>query len=906
MRFIKFTTILMLILSCTVFSRENNEQLLKKADNLSLQEAYPLYEEVSENYINSGSFHKAIENYKIMYDKYKDDSIWDSKTDELLRNIAYLYQDSLQGNRINNNFEAAKYFEKLIKNHPNSDYLKEALLNAVFDYRLVGKDDKGEEMIDIFLKKYPDSPLAKNYLMEKAYLMSKQGKYKSSLKIYQNFLAKKGKDSLNVAAHYFIGMIYKNDTSLKNRDIKAVTEFKKACEISRKLRMEQKPYNQFYFVESLFELSEYKKKKFKNISFKLPLTKTIKQEYKKNKLFQELLVYYDEILNFGHKRYGEVLLNKIKLLEDFGNTKYNQELDKKSSAIDDILYRKEVYKLAGKFYEKAIDEYRLAVPQLLEFIKLFGDKYGLERERLETVINEYEQIFIYNKKSGIKGKEKDKYDNEYLNALSTKRILESDTTIVSVRKQLNIARNSILRMQYTIAHSNKNIAEEYLKIRSEYGTDNSDSYFEKLYFIDNAVIPFIENILKSYQKTIELSKEMGIKNEWVDKSVRELSHYSDILTNAYIEINDNVATTFKKYIKYSFNYASSKKKKYIKEIGKKFLTNNEIFEEMISLVDYIKIASLKSITSSHKNLKAAIESNIASPKVINKIQNNLMQFILNTNEKNKKMQALIIENYFKADSLYWKNTKNTKYELLADYFQETNELFQNLSYQIFSEGYKIIKEYKIDNDLSNKILHKLIQLKPAEYVSTLGIKTKNISFSTDMSWLSSAVYYNDFYRNNIHERKWHNCYIINKTVKGMNRSKIKKAISLWTKEINREKIHAIESKDRERLLPQKPKFFRKHFNLKNIPVKGEINLMVDDEFILIVNEETVVKSEDLKDSKNWKKVRTFDISKFLRNGDNVIVIVAGDSNKEHYGLAATINIEMMENYNKDKMLKVVK
>jgi len=911
--FIKIVLVFFLLfsnLNNNLFSDELKRlhKLLENNELTSVQ-ALDVYDEISENYIISKNYKLAIDNYILAFEKYKLDKELNNSLPEILRNIAYLYQDSLSGNRFQNNLISARYFKKIITEYRTSRYTKEALQNAIFNFRLAKEFDEALSLIKLFNKLYFKDSLSKKYLLQRANINLDLKKYSEALNIYDNFTISYPDDSLCVEALFKIGKISLFYKKNRNSINKSQEFFSRAVELAKSLRTSKVNFNKFYMIESMYELASIEFGKFKKIDFSLPLTNTIKQEYNKNKLYQSLLVRYNEILSYGNKRYSYALLKKVELLEEYGDTKYNQELDKKNNNIDDIVYRKEVYNLAGKFYEKAIKEYELAVPLLNEFIKIYSKIHDKRLNDAISIISAYNLNINKRNHTANDAITNDDLDQLYLEALESKRELLADSTLTVTHRELERAKNSIVRMQYTVASANRNIAVEYFKIRSDYHEEDSDTYFEKLYFIDNAIIPLVEKIVEAYHKTIKYSTEYDVTNEWVEKSIDEVSNYSNILSNAYIAIVTDVFKTYENYFGYSFKYAKSNKKQYVKKIGDKILVNNDIYEEMTSMIDYAKVASIKSINSFWKNLKESINSEVISKEIIAKIENNLLNFIIETERKNESVRKLVIQNYIIADSIYWENPKsNEKFYLLADYFQENNEILEELSFMILYEGYEIIKRYAINTKVSNTILHKLLEKKPADFINKTGVVTRKIHFKSDTKWLATSIFRNDFYRLNYNKTFWRSPDIINKPIPKFKISNkmLKKSISIWTKRENKSSYSVIKSKNKNSYIPADALFFRRDFVIKEIPVSGNIDLIVDDNFILIVNETTVIKYSEIEDKEGWRKVRSFDIGEYLRKGKNSIVIIATDNNKVHYGLKASLQVEVIENYDKKQVIKLLR
>jgi len=888
-----FITILLFTGLLVAQTSADLQQRIKKVGELS-KEGFMLNMFLAESYIRESDIDKAVTVYQKMlkdfeYTNYRD------QLDRVLYLLAFLHQDYLPGDRLENNLKAAQFFKRLIIDHPKSELVKEAYQNSIYDFKLAGQNKESIMLIDDYCKVYPKDQITAKFKLEKAFLLLQEKQESGAHEIYLNLVKSNPFDSIAVEAYFQIGRhLLANDPG-SNRSIKALENFEKAVDIAEKLQTQGKNFNMFFYVEALFAKSEIIREKYENIQLKGTVSEVTRQEFEKNNLFKQLMAQYDRIMNYGHKRYGQTRLLKVRLLEKFGDAKYQQEFSARQDNLDDIVYRKEIYALAADFYEKAIIEYQKALPELQEFIRLYTTEKDSIYQRSVREIESYKKLFLAGGNILFDREKKQELDDKFLTAYFTKRDLDDDRTVETTEKYIEETKNSIVRMQYTVAASNYNIAAEYLKIRSEFSAENYDNYFERLYLIDNTVIPHIEKIQLAYQKTLDLALKYNVQNAWTVKSKEEIITHSNILGSAYDRILKDITTVYTGYFKHAFKFAAANKRKYSLNIGGKVIYDEAILDEMTGMINYAKTAATKSVTAYAKNLDAALATKNFDREVVGKIETSLLNFVLSTADLCDSVRNIALQKYASADSVYWIDQDlYPRYGAVGEVCWEQAGLFGDISLDVLTEGYKIIKKHKINTPETKMIIDRILKVSPAQVVQDLQLPTKQFQITTGTDWLANTSVNGDFYKNNIDLSEWREPYPVAARVTGVNYAGLNPAKVIWIKNPRQREIKTITSR-KNALLPQQSVFFRKEFSLEKLPVKGDFTLFADNQFILIINENTILRSDDLADKSNWKQCRSLDVTKYLQKGKNSIVIVAGDDNLDNNGMAARLNIECLQN-----------
>lgn len=838
---------------------------------------YNLYDKISDIYIEKHEYSKAILNYEKMIELFLEDGN-PINIVNIYMNLAYLHTDYLKENREDNIEKGISYFEKAYNYDPETKRYEELLQNLVFFSKVIQDYEKAKKYSKIFIEKYSDSKKVIDFKIELGHLYLSSGKNEKAKEIFEDITTYNRKDSLQVIAQAMLGIShFKNGEFVKAKD-----HLKKSEEIVQDLIISGKPYARDYYMEALFYLSEIERKEFEKIELKLPTSNITQKEHEKNKLYKSIQKKYDYLLDNGVQRYGEVLIKKVGLLESFGDAKYNQELILTGKDIDDVANRKNVFDMAAKFYNKAVEEYLLALNLLDDFEKLYKEKLEREKNNSLSIISDFKE-----------GKEFD--SQKYLNAIMIKNAVLNDTIVENIPKTRNKVKNSISKMLYRSAEIYHSIAKDYVQIKSEYGK-NSDKYFEKLYFIDTAVIPLIDDIIETHNRNIELAEKLEIKNEWIEESKEKISEHSKLLTNSYFDITEEIFSLYFEYFNISRSYCEFKGDKFKKEIGEKKLYNDDVFEEMISLVEYADSSAFKSVDSYIKTLdKTSYLDNT------NSIKNNVLDFILKVSEEIDKVKSKTLTEMEYADSVFVYGNNNKKYEKYSEYLLECLDQLDNVKSKILFKGYDTVTKYDLESNAAIEIIYLCLSLKPSEFLKKINIETKYIEIPSNISWLSTRDFKRGFYRKDISTKGWYTPLISEQTPTIYNEDKLSKATFIISPESTTSNKRSLKKYG----LSDNSSFFRKEFKIDGFPVNGEIFISADDSFILFVNGKNVIKSSEISNYNNWNREYSIDISTFLQKGENTVVLVVTDKNETNNGVKTLLKSKYIKDIAKNRLKDII-
>ena len=205
--------------------------------------------------------------------------------------------------------------------------------------------------------------------------------------------------------------------------------------------------------------------------------------------------------------------------------------------------------------------------------------------------------------------------------------------------------------------------------------------------------------------------------------------------------------------------------------------------------------------------------------------------------------------------------------------------------------------------------------------------TSGVSFSSDFTWKVIPVEQKDWHKTEFDSKDWiipdtviYSEAILDDSIFTNNNS-----LPIWTH--YDEKFEAVkyvpEKTAEEKLLEEEEAefedeelteeelalknkhifYFRKEFDLDNLPLSGNVTFAVDDRFGFLVNGKSqfdMILKEDVDDFEltfddtlGWNKARQWDVSEALNEGKNSLVVYALDMDEVANGLTCFFDIKML-------------
>ena len=265
-----------------------------------------------------------------------------------------------------------------------------------------------------------------------------------------------------------------------------------------------------------------------------------------------------------------------------------------------------------------------------------------------------------------------------------------------------------------------------------------------------------------------------------------------------------------------------------------------------------------------------------------------------------------------------------------------------LQKELLELGYNISKELAIANPWTNNIILALVRTNPEEYGNLLELQPVDQVIYTDASWLATPMYQKGWTSGEVNQGGWKQAYVVmdEPTFDAANAKRIW-SMKTDTIEVSAPLEFASETGDSTtatastgimgdsthvpdtqivasdsgadlavmktvdyQLVPSERTFFKKTFELKGLPVFGEIKLSADDAYNLFLNGEYIATSTSEGDSANGGIEKLHNISDFLVSGLNVLAIECSDTDESGTGMRAVVKVQSLPGWDdKEKTLK---
>jgi len=850
-------------------------------------------------------------------------------TDTVLTKYSETYKGPLLVNRKSNSKRAAEYYEKFATEYPSFTYneinlTQKAVNDAAYFYKSAEEWESAIRMNRIFFEKYKDSESEEDGVKrykEVAKFYRKLGKIEETMKIFQELVKTYPNGPYAVEASYERAKHFLT----KNDLVQARKDFTQCYQFSRQLKEKGiEDFGAVFASEAMFTVAEWDRIDYEKLKLNKE-TKTKNKKAKDDKLAEMVRInqLYQDIIDLGQKEYGLSLIRQAQVFENYADAIFNQKLFPTSSKIDDLGDEEIIATEAKGGYEKAIEFYTGAISGMDTFIGLF-DKV--------------------NKSTLLEVNELLKTDSTNIALMTKKRELENDSTIRTTLKLKDNAKISILKVQYTLANVYKNLASSYTQLEPKDLPDipaNDLGYYDEMFdvWIGQMATPKVTSIIEAHQKTILISKDYNLlNNEWVKKSKYEIAKSADIIIEAYLQLASRLTDMYKTE---DINVIRLNKQRVYRDEDDFALAPKRnvdgvrvdvftVHEKMGSVVEYLGNAISKSVENYDNNFVAGKEN-------LNKKNFDILKYnyLENVIKYSTLIDSLIDYTNIRQERLNLQlETKKDLEEVYNDLGDEWLEAYteQGLQMQeVVNELYEIafekIKEYKIANVLNNKIYYELLTRKTGDYFEEFGYIEEDVSFSSDYTWKVIPVEQRDWHKTEFDSKDWispdtviYSEVILKDSIFTSNNS-----IPIWThyddifeavkyapektaeeKLIEEEEAEFEDEELTEEELALKNKhifYFRKDFDLDNLPLSGNVTFAVDDRFGFLVNGKSqfdMILKEDkddfeltFDDTLGWNKARQWNVSEALNEGKNSLVVYALDMDEVANGLTCYFDIKML-------------
>jgi cellulose synthase operon protein C len=687
--------------------------------NIALMNAAVEFEQVNEH-------EQAVKSYKRIIDTNSKDNEYVYKS---LINTAFDYGELKQYK------SSAETFEKLYVDYKDSTDAKQYLSNAGKYY----EDSKSwKDAIRVnyeFANRYPDDPSAKDILFGNAAHYLKLDDIDNANSIYDDFTRKYPDDVRVVQAYTERGKYY-----LEKENIQiARVEFQKAVDKNEEFKRSEKPANDYWAGESVYELIKLQKKDYQQVTFRWPESNIKAQQARKRAMLTTLVENYQKLISYRSPRSFEAPYRIAEAFEHFADTYSKQDLDPNERNKIKLLSEKlKLRNSTAALYNNAIDRYKLAMDQ----INTIADKLGVNIEE-EDALEELDSTVVDSNKIKVdRNLDKNVINKDSVQSIANNWIKKSKEKVTSI--VFLVALQSELNIDNAIK----------TEIPSNFKQQKSLELAFKAKVLSDAVVSQIENSVAAHRRNLETSKELEIENKFTEESKRRIVINSNIIADEYNELSKEALEQFSLY----YN-------EYVKLVPKPFgskskLLRKEYIDIEPEIENFLEIATEYTVKGL-ENFKLTIER-----AKQDSIQNDITEYtklsILNGPLKYASTLTTFRDSINVRKAYFQEmigKSQETNPELSINYedgFNALTNFSQSISDNILNvldQSYFLAEEMSLPKTSSyNLILKKLIKIDPLSYAQK--IPRHEFIYVTDNSWKTTKTYYDNWVTTGFNDSRW--------------------------------------------------------------------------------------------------------------------------------------------------------
>jgi tetratricopeptide (TPR) repeat protein len=844
-------------------------------------------------YDEAHEYRRAVETYEYLVQNYSQSKyLFDAMNNQ-----------ALDYGELNEFRNAAISYERLASAHTDTGRARDALFNSSIFYVRAEDWRSAIRVNKDYGKKYPDSPDADDLYFDIAGYHLKLDEIMEANQIYGEY-AVKYPDSPRVVESFFRRGEYFRDNANPE---KAKQEFSLAVSRSGELKSRGLETNEYFTAEALFALTQLKYDEFIRIEFKGTTPQISEAKRKKKELLLELVENYSNVARFGTIRLYEATYNIGSVYEEFAAAWARQELSD-SDETRRAVALKEVNQAAANLYERSV--------------KSFTD--GVEV--LARIANDYEAYLA-------------KQDTTQTDSVAEKvaitgtgRVTVEDSTLYVAHRWIDRSKEKVSEIIYDIAELNHESVNSFLNAPVPEGLDAVSELEYRNQVLNRAVRPMIENIVTAHARNVRVAHEMNLQNKWVDMSKQRVVSTNNILPTEYQKMAYEALDLY------------SERNDAFQNLIKNNQDGVETSDQMATLIDYSNAFSRASIKLYQNTIVKGREQSIEDT-FIEDTENRLMKnaYSLSTTMDSLATQVNLAR---KASEKLYKETDRIEFEDAIYVYEDNYFSFKEAKTTLLEEAYTISNEMGIANAWTNQVLFELVKAAPDKYKNLLDLQSEEMILVTEANWNTISRYFDDWTNPQFDDRGWSSAQVITaadtsagdfiwcmqtdtievetmpvlavydstQTDSKLNvfdqsemhsDSTHSDSTQLAQQDSSRtpvvEKLQPIISYEYKQS-PAKKAFYRKSFEIKGLPVSGQISLMVDDAYNLFLNGEYIAASKT--DSSTWRQQSRHKLDDYIRMGTNVVAIEGIDTDGSGAGMRVVLNVTMLPEWaEKQKQFK---
>jgi len=836
-----------------------------------------------QNFDKVKEWEKALETYLLLADQYPSSKYAMSA----LGNAAEDYKELKQFSN------AAQVYEKIYAfNSDKPEQAEVALYNASYYYKQGEDWNNAIRVNNLYISTYPENELATDFYFENAGHYLKLDNLTEANRIYEEFARKFPNDSRSVEGFYRRGAYYQDQGNLSL----AKTEYNRAIQKSEELSNRGLDPNRYYVGESLSRLVNMLENEFNTVELRQPESNIKAQQAQLRSILTQIVDSNTKIIANGSIRSFEAVYRNAEVYELFAVKYADQERNPNLDAATRFATDKRINEESAALFEKAVEEYKLAIKN----IPIIADKFGVDIFS-EPDTSEAIMAAVDTSMSGMT------------------RAVEVDSTREVALKYYNMSASKISHLHYEQATLTKANIENALSTENPFKADPLRGLIYQVQLIGTVVTPAAQQTIEAHQENITEAEELGLSNKYVEESKRQVLLTSNIPAE---EIEKLAFQATRYYGKRNPEYQRLVELEY-GTVNDQGLDYPQLGDNIKQMVDYSRDLTKATIENYSRTLTLAKESGIVND-LIRTTENKMLRIAVEITD----LYEMYHDSVSAFDSVYaakFTETENYNFDDASLFYQDLKFSFDDYTREILEYAFDIKEQYDIKNLWASVILGKLIQRDPARYAGN--IERERVEIFSDTGWLTSTIYTPGYNKASFDDSGWLPARIVPSTFNqfinigvdptamwlGTVMAPIDTGLtdSLGTTAIPADTLAPFEAGDiavtdtvavadtgfvpvAATVAPADSNitlamsdtvtvYFRKKVALNGTPVDATIYITADNDFRFFANQEYII--DDVDD--NFARIDTLDfnfLSYYLKTGENTFAIHAVDTDNSGGGV----------------------
>lgn len=847
--------------------------------------------DAGQEFTLGGDATQAVETYLYLADHYKASRF----ADQALSLAAKLSLDQLKDMP-----NAARIYERLALEYPQSDYARSSISNSSYCYLKSGDWASTIRMNGLYVERYPDADDASAVLFENAGLWLKLNKVTEANAIYADFAARYPQDPRTVQAY-----VERAEYFLRQKDEAAArTEYRQAVDRNRQLVKAGGDGSPVFASRALRRLVGWRFDEFRALALHQPAARLTQDLAAKKSARDGLLAELSELVQLGT---GDLFYARHLVAathEEFARAWREQERPvyatpvlrlQKEVEIQDAA--RELAKVAAESYIRTTQDLESAAEELRGQLR----QVGQHRESLD-------QWLTAQPDSAAAREDSLALQVELLRATD---LLDSSLTESSV--WTGRSREAVPALVMATLDLFGERVDHALQIRSQY----TDDPFLRLADTDKnilggAVLATLQTTLEAWKEGMELIARAGLDRLWRPRAEEKLRVVTGKLPAAGLAFRRDAYGEFDAMVE-RFLAAVDKGENYTTPDG---LTEEDLSADALDMADFCQGYAINSLLLTEKIMQLLADNELGSALVGDLSDSLAAQSQAWSAEIQARRSRLLVQK-----DEYWKRFESSASYVHRDAHTALDDAAYFLSKtakEVLVQVEPVVTRTRPDSPNARRLLVALAEMDPATFGGRFGLSEQQRTELSSTSWLARNGYEEGFEAVEHDTGAWGQAQEVKRP--GL-MALLPNAMALWhgrpgqtqpadTALVASDSLlrqDALRAEGYARVdttqglerwvraarevvsLSADTVYFRTRFELAGTPVGAQLQLAADDAFAVFFNGEYIDEQEG--PDGGVSELKTYTLDEFLKAGPNVLAVEVRDRDASGGGVTAQLVVK---------------